>query len=144
MVATPMELACSSVTMDDMISRPDPIDVVVVDDQDSFRNAIADVISSVDGCRLVAALSSPEPLDAAIREHAPDLLLMDVRMPPYDGAAIALEMYEQHPTLTIILMSVVDRADIPHAVLDSGIGFITKAMLGPDAIAAARDRIRNA
>lgn len=63
------------------------IRVALVDDQAMFRAGIAMVIDSQLDLTVVAQAGDGADAEAMVREHRPDVVLMDVRMPRVDGVA---------------------------------------------------------
>lgn len=62
-----------------------PITVMLVDDQELFRQATAFVLDAQDGLEVVAqGADGAQALDLVRRTH-PDVVLMDIRMPEVDG-----------------------------------------------------------
>ena len=59
--------------------------VLIVDDQEPFRRAIAAVVSETDGFVVVASTSSGEEALLAVTRLRPGLVLMDVNLPGIDG-----------------------------------------------------------
>lgn len=63
------------------------IRVALVDDQAMFRAGIAMVIDSQPDLTVVGQAGDGADAEAMVREHRPDVVLMDVRMPRVDGVA---------------------------------------------------------
>lgn len=63
----------------------DPIRVLLVDDQDLFRSGIAIIIDSQKDMEVVGSVADGEQAVRAVDELAPDVVLMDIRMPVMDG-----------------------------------------------------------
>ena len=61
------------------------IRVVLIDDQAPFRDAARMVVELTDGFEVVAEASDGEAGVAAVAEHQPDLVLVDLAMPGIDG-----------------------------------------------------------
>lgn len=73
--------------------------ILVVDDDDSLRNLIADVLRD-EGYRLLAARDGQEALDLIAIER-PALILLDWMMPRLGGAEFAAALRQHHPLLGV-------------------------------------------
>jgi two-component system cell cycle response regulator DivK len=58
--------------------------VLVVDDDRHSRQIVRDLLESVDGFEIIEALTGPDGVLAA-EAHQPDLILMDIQLPGFDG-----------------------------------------------------------
>lgn len=113
-------------------------DVLVVDDQTVFRDVLRDVVAATPGMRVTGEAASGEEAIAAVDQIAPDLVLMDKRMPGMGGVAAARAIHQRSPGTAVILVSV-EEPD-PALVADSGaIGFLPKRDLSPRVLAALWD-----
>ncbi|HEU4676583.1 MAG TPA: response regulator transcription factor [Motilibacteraceae bacterium] len=105
--------------------------VLVVDDHAAYRLALAGVLRRAGDLELVGeAASGEEALDRA-RELAPDVVVLDVRMPGIGGIAAAARLRAQHPDVLVLLCSSYDLADLPVGVLEAGIVYAPKEEVGP-------------
>jgi DNA-binding NarL/FixJ family response regulator len=90
--------------------------IVIGEDSPLFREGLAALLE--DAGHVVAAKAGDAPsLLAAVEEHAPDLAVIDVRMPPDltdDGARAARELRRRHPGLGIVLLS--QHVEVRHSV----------------------------
>ena len=59
--------------------------IVIADDDPLVRMGLRAILSSEPGWEVVAEAGDGEKALAAVREHVPDVVLMDVRMPTMDG-----------------------------------------------------------
>jgi DNA-binding NarL/FixJ family response regulator len=82
--------------------------VLAVDDQAAFRLAVREVVEATDGFELVGEARSCEEALALAREHDPDLVLVDVRMPGIDGLETTRRLSAAHPAATCVLVSTDD------------------------------------
>ena len=81
--------------------------VVIADDSGLLREGLANLLSAA-GVEVAARAANAEQLVAMVQEHAPDIAVVDIRMPPtftHEGARAALELRERHPDLGILLLS---------------------------------------
>ena len=85
-------------------ARP-PVGVLTVDDQPTFRLAARQVIEATPGFALLGEADSGEAALALARSLAPDLVLVDVRMPGLDGLETARRLKASHPATAIVLVT---------------------------------------
>ena len=112
------------------------MDVLTVDDSERFRVAARELIAATPGFRAIGEFGSGEDgLRAAKRLH-PDLALVDVRMRGMDGIETATRLHAANPRLVILLVSVEEVIDLPHAARTSGAAaFVRKDRLNPRTLA---------
>ncbi|WP_189080906.1 response regulator [Mangrovihabitans endophyticus] len=63
----------------------DEITVLLVDDQELFREGVRVIVDAQDGMRVVGAVGDGVEAVRLVEELRPDVVLMDVRMPQMDG-----------------------------------------------------------
>jgi DNA-binding NarL/FixJ family response regulator len=81
--------------------------VVIADDSGLLRDGLASLLIEA-GVDVVARAADAEQLLAMVDEHAPDVAVVDIRMPPtytHEGARAALELRQRWPGLGILLLS---------------------------------------
>src|SRR5581483_8826187 len=83
--------------------------LLVVDDDDFYRDSIANVLRQA-GHQVDTAPNGEQALDM-MRSHPPDLLLLDMVMPGMDGLAV-IEAMRVEPTLAPVPIMLVTAADI--------------------------------
>jgi two-component system cell cycle response regulator DivK len=71
--------------------------VLMVDDDRHSRQIVRDLLESVDGFEMIEAVTGPDGVLAA-EAHQPDLILMDVQLPGFDGFE-ATRRIKANPTL---------------------------------------------
>lgn len=105
--------------------------VVVADDDVLLREGIAGLLERA-GLDVVDRVGDAEQLLAAVREHKPDVVLTDIRMPPThttEGLDAARVIRDELPGVGIVVLSA--HVDVEHAMelLDSGrgIGYLLKS-----------------
>jgi DNA-binding NarL/FixJ family response regulator len=67
------------------MTEPAPIRVLVVDDQELVRLGFCVILDAADGITVVGEAANGEAAVSQVAAHAPDVVLMDIRMPGMDG-----------------------------------------------------------
>lgn len=91
----------------EMGETPDPIRTVVADDSVLLRDGIVRLLTD-SGFDVVAAVGDADALLDAVTEHAPDLCIVDVRMPPShtdEGLRAAIEIRRRAPSIAVLVLS---------------------------------------
>jgi DNA-binding NarL/FixJ family response regulator len=82
--------------------------VVVAEDSYLIREGLRLLLERVEELELVAAVSSLPELLAAVDEHAPDVVITDIRMPPTgtdEGIVAAETLATRHPRVGVVVLS---------------------------------------
>ena len=118
-------------------AAPRPISVVVVDDHPVVRNGLRALLDSLDGLAVVGEAADG---DAAVREvvlRAPDVVLMDIRMPGTDGLEATRRITRAVPATAVLVLTMYDDDDTVFAAMRAGArGYLLKG--------AAQDEIDRA
>ncbi|WP_102193339.1 response regulator transcription factor [Microbacterium aurantiacum] len=126
------------------------IRVLIVDDQELFRDAVAVMLARDERVADVAAVASGEEAIEYVRAHTVDVVLMDIRMPGIDGIAATREVLRIRPSLRVLVLTTFDLDEYVYAAIREGAsGFLTKdasvAELADAAVAvAAGDQVLSA
>lgn len=91
--------------MTDTASRP--LRIAVADDSLLLRHGLVNLLTSR-GMEVVAEAGDGDELMAAVREHDPDLAIVDIRMPPTgtdEGLQAAAELSRSHPGVAVLVLS---------------------------------------
>lgn len=115
------------------------IRVLVADDHPVVRAGLAAVIAQDAELELAAEAENGERAVTLFREHRPDVVLMDLRMPVMDGVEAIRAIMREFPTARILALTTYEGdADIRRA-LDAGAGgYLLKDMLLTEVMAAVR------
>jgi DNA-binding NarL/FixJ family response regulator len=114
------------------------VQVLICDDQETFRAVAREVVNATDGFEVVGEAESGEDSVVAARRLHPDLVLMDVHLPGIDGLEASRRIRAEQPEVTVLLLSTYDPEDFAPRIAGSGaIAFISKAAFGPDGLAEA-------
>ena len=82
-----------------------PIRVLLVEDNDVFRQALILLLELQDGIEVAGAISEGNSAVAAYREHRPDVVVMDFRLPGMDGVETTLALVEEYPEVAVVCLT---------------------------------------
>ena len=77
--------------------------ILVVDDEDGVRESVREVLSD-EGYRVVDTADGTEVL-RIIKEHRPELVLLDIWMPQMDGIGLLKEIKSLKPDINVVMVS---------------------------------------
>ena len=103
--------------------------IVIAEDSALFREGLASLLTDA-GHDIVARVGDAVGLVDAVRDHRPDLAIVDIRMPPDntdDGARAATQLRELVPDLAIVLLSQhIETSHSVHLVSGGRFGYLLK------------------
>src|SRR5436305_9457650 len=115
--------------------------VLIVDDQEPFREAARMVVEVSDGFEVVGEAESGEEGVEAARELTPDLVLMDVNLGGIDGTEATRRILGELPKTIVFLVSTYEPAEYePKAAECGASAYIPKSTFGPDQLVEAWER----
>ncbi|MEJ7786486.1 MAG: response regulator transcription factor [Solirubrobacteraceae bacterium] len=116
------------------------IRVVVVDDQALVRGGFAMVLNHQSDIEVVAEAGNGLEAVALAREHRPDVVLMDIRMPGMDGLqATALIVAELGAAVRVLILTTFEPDEYVYLALRSGAsGFVLKDIPPEQLVVAVR------
>jgi len=116
--------------------EPNAIRVVLAEDAVLLREGLAGLLERFGFC-VADVTGDAEGLKAAVAEHAPDLVITDIRMPPTftdEGLRAAVELRRAHPGLAVAVLSQYVQHGYAADLLDSGdgrgVGYLLKDRVG--------------
>ena len=120
---------------------PDPIRVLVVDDQELVRSGFCVILEAAGGIEVVGEAGNGVQAVAAAAAQAPDVVLMDVRMPEMDGLEATRQITggDRSAGPRVVMLTTFDLDDYVYEALRAGAsGFLLKDAPRHDLIAAVR------
>jgi two-component system NarL family response regulator len=109
------------------VAEAERIRVLIVDDHALFRRGLMLVLESEDGIEVVGEADDGEDAIAKAEQLAPDVVLMDVRMPRISGIEATRRLAEALPTTKIIMLTVSDEEeDLYEAIKAGATGYLLK------------------
>jgi DNA-binding NarL/FixJ family response regulator len=110
--------------------------VLIVDDQEPFRRAMAAVVAETDDFVVVGSAASGEESLALAAALRPDLVLMDVHLPGIDGIEATRRLTGSPGGPVVVLLSTYDQDEFDLAGCGAE-SYVPKAAFGPDRLSAA-------
>jgi signal transduction histidine kinase len=112
--------------------------ILVVDDNEGFRESLAVLLQDADLEIVGEASSGAEALELA-RTRAPDVVLMDVRMPEMDGVETTRQLKRLRPSLGIVALSgLEDQRAVRDMLVAGASGYVLKDSDGDEILHAIR------
>jgi DNA-binding NarL/FixJ family response regulator len=82
-----------------------PIRIVLVEDNQVFREALELLLGLRSDVQVVASVADGAGAVPAVREHAPDVVLMDYRLPGLDGVQATAAVLEASPDVAVVCLT---------------------------------------
>lgn len=95
-----------------MKTKSNPVTVLIVDDHAQYRRELKLVLELEDDIEVVGEAGDWHALWKAMRTLQPDVVLMDLRMPPSDGTRDGIDatrrLRHEYPDSTVIILTMLD------------------------------------
>jgi DNA-binding NarL/FixJ family response regulator len=116
------------------------IRVVVADDQSVVREGIVMLLGLLPGIEVVGSARDGEEAVALTAELAPDIVLMDLRMPRCDGVEATRRIRAGHPGTEVVILTTYADDDSLFPALQAGArGYLTKDAGGEEIVKSIED-----
>lgn len=113
-----------------------PLRVVLVDDHALCRNGLTDLLHHRGNIQVAAALGDTDKVAAALQEHKPDLVVLDLRMPSTDGLTLLRRLRAEGIDTPAVILTMSDAEADLAAALRAGVrGYLLKDMEPEEVIA---------
>jgi DNA-binding NarL/FixJ family response regulator len=114
-----------------------PARVVVADDQTVVREGIVMLLGLLPGIEVVGAAGDGHEALELVADLAPDVVLMDLRMPRCDGVEATRRIRAEHPgTQVVVLTTYADDESLFPALRAGARGYLTKDAGGEEIVRA--------
>ncbi|MFE0022483.1 response regulator [Amycolatopsis sp. NPDC059021] len=122
-----------------MDTEPEPVRIVLVDDDQLVRMALRLIIDGEPDLTVVGEAADGDAAIAVVGKEEPDVVLMDVRMPGRDGLSATEEILARPPAPRVLVLTTFDSDELVLGALRTGaLGFVLKDTPPPGILAAVR------
>ena len=119
--------------------------VLIVDDQEPFRDAAKVVFEMLDRFDVIGEAGSGEEAVGLVTELHPDLVVMDINLPGMNGVDATREVTTAHPDTVVVLVSTYEANALPRGAASCGaLAYIHKEQFDPDLVEQLWDERSNA
>jgi DNA-binding NarL/FixJ family response regulator len=109
------------------VESTNSIRVLIVDDHEVLASSLAKALDAEDDLVAVGVAGTLKKAAAMIRTTAPDVLLLDHRLPDGDGVAAIGRLRELRPSMAIIVLTASPSEHLMVAAVEAGVsGFLSK------------------
>ena len=115
----------------------DPLKIVLVDDHALCRNGLSDLLTMRGHMQVAASTGDPDQVVSLLREHRPDLVVLDLRMPTTDGLSLLRRIRAEGCDTPALILTMSDAQEDFAAALRAGVrGYLLKDMEPEEVISA--------
>ena len=116
------------------------VSVAIVEDDNTIREGLAELIRSSDGFSCVGAYQSAEDALRDIDDVHPDVVLMDIHLPGMTGIECTRQLKSRIPTTQVMMLTVYENDENVFSALKAGAaGYMAKRTKPEKLLAAIRD-----
>jgi DNA-binding NarL/FixJ family response regulator len=117
----------------------DPIRILIADDHQPFRRGLRAMLNSETDLDVVGETETGQATVAQAETLQPDLVLMDLNMPGFNGLEATRRILHTSPHIRILVLTMADDDESVFAALRAGArGFLVKGALKADVLRAIR------
>ena len=119
------------------------IRIMLVDDHQLFREGVANILKGQSDFDVVGEASDGVEAVMMARGLQPDLILMDIKMPGYDGVEATKRILEDRPKTLIVMLTMSDRDERLYEALNNGAqGYLLKSIRSQELLERLRGVMR--
>ncbi len=111
--------------------------IVIADDHDVVRRGLKSMLLDVPGWEVCAEATNGRQALDKVRQHKPNVAILDVTMPELNGLEATRQIRKQFPETEVLVLTMHESEQIAQEVLQAGArGFILKSDAGRDLVKA--------
>ncbi|MFN0029345.1 MAG: response regulator [Acidimicrobiales bacterium] len=112
--------------------------VFLLDDHETVRAGVRDLIESAGGMEVVGEAGTAAEALRQIPLLAPDVAVLDVRLPDSSGVDVCRDLHANMPALGCLMLSAYDDDALFDAIMAGAAGYVLKQLRGGDLVNAIR------
>jgi DNA-binding NarL/FixJ family response regulator len=115
--------------VDTNVAAPARVRMILADDHPLVRQGLRAMVESSAEVEVVAEAGNGRELIERVREHHPDVVVVDIRMPDMDGLEAVRRIRKHHPEVRALMLTVHDEEAYVHeAILAGASGYLLKTV----------------
>ena len=117
--------------------------IIIADDHAVLRAGLKMLLNAQEDMLVVGEATNGQEALATVREHLPDLLLLDISMPKTDGLQILSQVKHAHPNVRVLILTMHEEEGYLRRALEAGAaGYCPKSAADAELISAIRAVMR--
>ena len=117
--------------------------ILLADDHAILRDGLRRVLDGIDGIEVVAEAENGRAAVAGVRDHAPDLVLLDVALPELNGLDACARITQRFPDVFVLILSMYSNEEYVLRALRNGArGYVLKSASAAELEVAIRSSLK--
>jgi two-component system response regulator NreC len=117
--------------------------IVLADDHAVLRSGLKMLLNTQEDMLVVGEATNGQEVFAAVREHSPDLLILDITMPKMDGLQVLRQLKRTFPSVRALILTMHEEEGYLRQALEAGAaGYCPKSAADAELISAIRAVMR--